>query len=120
MKTFLFVLALSIFTNSNIFSQQVIVNGFNINQDGITYVEMELKRKPFSTYYWVNINFGQEQGLLAEKSRLQKSSGQGDMLFNSKINVLNYMSKNGWEYIGEVTKASKILPGGIWLMRKVD
>ena len=72
MKTFFFVLALSIFTNSNIFSQQVIVNGFNINQDGINYIEVEIQKNPLTGYFWAYVDFGQERRALKKKSNSKR------------------------------------------------
>lgn len=84
---------------------QVVIDGTNINDMDISYCELRGRTKFMSTKMVVNVDFGQKFKWFKEQSIMKK--GGGKMAFNSMIDALNFMEKNGWAYVNNYSVSDK-------------
>lgn len=76
---------------------QVTVNGTDINELDIQYVEMVGRSKVFSlTKIKIFIDYGQD---FSWKQQTIKTADGTNAAFNSIVDGLNFMEANGWEYV---------------------
>ena len=76
---------------------QVEVNGTNINDLDIQYIEMAGQSKVFSlTKIKIVIDYGQD---FSWKQQTVKSADGKNAAFNSIVDALNFLDANGWEYV---------------------
>jgi hypothetical protein len=82
---------------------QVYVNGLNINNlDSISYCQISVIQG-FGKVS-ISVNYGQRYNLWnIRKNTITKANGER-LLFNSLTDALNYLDKNGWEYIETITE----------------
>ncbi|HFA47705.1 MAG TPA: hypothetical protein ENJ95_01660 [Bacteroidetes bacterium] len=93
----LIIVALFCAASSSAFSQ-VTVNGKDINKmEDVYFVELTATNKAFSTKVKILIDYGQKIRL-AETQSIKTSDGKS-MSFESVVGALNFMAKNGWEYV---------------------
>lgn len=90
---FFFVCILSL---PEAFSQSV--NGVPLSDIDVEYVQIVGTAKLLSTKVTIRIDFGQSTKLLSAKESVVKDENGKLMSFNSMIDVLNFMSKNGYDY----------------------
>lgn len=64
-----------------------------------------VERNPLSKRVKVSIDFGQERKKASWQQSLVDKSGK-NIIFNSKIDALNYMNKLGWEFLQAYTVVS--------------
>ena len=67
----------------------------------------------------IDVDFGQEQYLFKNSTRLLDQTGRA-VTFNSVIDVLNYMNKNGWEFVDAYAITVRKTNVYHYLMRKRD
>lgn len=96
---------------------QVFIDGKNINdEEGVKYCELLGMSKLLSMKVTVQIDYGQPPKLF--KSQQIKDKDGKAMTFNSMVDALNFMEKNGWEYVNSYA----ITVGGNnvyhWLLRR--
>lgn len=78
---------------------QVIVENININEvEDIQICQLLATQKLFSRKVVITIDYGQNIVWGAEGSRVLGSDGKM-RTFNSVMHAINYMEKNGWEFI---------------------
>jgi hypothetical protein len=76
---------------------QVLVDGTNINDLDIKYVELVGQAKLLSlTKIKVFVDYGQD---FSWKQQAIKNTEGKNAAFNSMIDALNFMDANGWEYV---------------------
>jgi hypothetical protein len=76
---------------------QVTVDGTNINDLDIQYIEMVGQAKVLSlTKIKIAIDFGQD---FSWKQQTVKSADGKTAAFNSIVDALNFLDANGWEYV---------------------
>ncbi|NBO60598.1 MAG: hypothetical protein EBU82_06465 [Flavobacteriia bacterium] len=76
---------------------QVVVDGTNINDLDIKYVELVGQAKLLSlTKIKVFVDYGQD---FSWKQQTIKNTEGKNAAFNSMIDALNFMDQNGWEYV---------------------
>jgi hypothetical protein len=76
---------------------QVEVDGTNINELDIKYVELVGQAKFLSlTKIKVFVDYGQD---FSWKQQTIKNAAGKNAAFNSMIEALNFMEANGWEYV---------------------
>jgi hypothetical protein len=96
MKKLLFLVTIGLFTQISF--SQVFVSDQNINDLDITYVQLVgVNTSMFGVKIKVFVDYGQ-------KAKLMKADGIKDSegkvkKFNSMMDALNFMDKNGWKYI---------------------
>jgi hypothetical protein len=80
------------------FSQTI--NGTPIKDLDVDYVQIVGTSKPFSRKITIQIDFGQHVKFFAttKETRLLDENGK-PLIFNSMIDALNFMSKNGYEFV---------------------
>lgn len=77
---------------------QVKVEGVNINDLDIKYCELYGYNKGiFTNKIIITVSYGQKFRWW-KTQRIVGPKGK-DMIFNSMIDALNFMEKNGWEYV---------------------
>lgn len=95
MKKMIAVMALGLMSFGA--SAQVEVDGTNINDLDIQYVELVGQAKLLSlTKIKVFVDYGQE---FSWKAQTIKNAEGKSAAFNSMIDALNFMDANGWEYV---------------------
>ncbi len=77
---------------------QVLVNEVNINElKDVKYIQLLATQKGFSTKIVISVDYGQPRKLF--KSQRIKGLEGKNKAFNSVIDALNFMEKNGWAYV---------------------
>lgn len=101
MKTILltFVLTLSSFAYS--FSQTV--NDIPIKDIDVEYIQIVGTAKLMSNKVSIQIDFGQENSYWSNKDAIVKDETGKKVEFNSMIDALNFMSKNGYKFVQAYT-----------------
>ena len=95
-EIFLFI-ALSIFAFT---LKAQTVNGVLIKDIDVEYVQIIGEFKPFRTKLMIRIDFGQKIKLFSSGDESFIKDKDGQVLdFNSMIDALNFMSKNGFEFV---------------------
>jgi hypothetical protein len=86
------------------------VNGIPINDIDVEYVQIVGSSLILSNKLAIEIDFGQENKLFSagKNTRIKDANGK-DMIFNSMIDALNFMTKNGYEFVQAfvVTESSR-------------
>ena len=75
------------------------VNDIPLKDIDVDYVQIVGANKPFSSKLTVAIDFGQETKFLSSKEVVLKDAQGKPVVFNSMIDALNFMSKNGYEFV---------------------
>lgn len=75
---------------------QVIVDGTDINNLNIKYIEMVGQSKILSMSIKIAIDYGQD---FSWKAQTVKSADGKTASFNSIVEALNFLDVNGWEYV---------------------
>ncbi|HAA14058.1 MAG TPA: hypothetical protein DCE41_21140 [Cytophagales bacterium] len=97
MNKLLVLIALFIASNSLSFAQ-VSVEGVDINNLDIQYCELVgYKKSLVGSKIVVVVDYGQEFKLF--QSQLIKGPDGNAVVFNTMVDALNFMEKNGWEYL---------------------
>ena len=76
----------------------VIVNGVDINKEDIRFCQLLAKGKLLSKKVTIIVDYGQKQKLFSKVQVITDDSGKKKE-FLSVIDALNFMDKNGWEYV---------------------
>lgn len=75
------------------------VNDKPIADIDIKYIEIEGTPRTMSKKMNIEIQFGQEGNLMGNQNTKIKDENGERLLFNSMIDALNFMDKNGYEYL---------------------
>lgn len=123
MKKALLIFVLCVFWN-NTASAQVFVNGVNINELDITYCQMIGKNRDGGlsvTRVWIDYgqpsfatNIFKQQAIVGSDGRPNK--------FNTVIDALNFVTRNGWELVSWQVTSDKEGEAGefVYLLKKRD
>ena len=95
-KLFLIVFLLTVFGLSNAFSQTV--NNIPIKDIDVEYIQIVGTSKFLSSKVSIEIDFGQSNSYWTNKDTQVKDENGKKTTFNSMIDALNFMSKNGYEF----------------------
>jgi len=117
MKKFFITLICLFFLGGFSAFSQVTVNDVDINKLDIEYCEVVAKAAMFSTKVVVVIDYGQK---FSWKVQTIKGKDGKDMKFNSVIAALNFMYKNGWDYLNNFAVTTKDGSVYHYLLRKKD
>ena len=81
-------------------AQSQTVNDIPLKDIDVNYVEIVGTSRVLSSKLTVEIDFGQENKLFssAKDTRIKDASGK-NMIFNSMIDALNFMTTNGYEFV---------------------
>lgn len=79
------------------------VNGKPISEIDVKYVQIVGTAKLFSKKVNIRIDFGQENKLFSAKDTQVKDKDGKLTTFNSMIDALNFMSKNGYDFVDSYT-----------------
>ena len=97
MKKLLLFLGINLFCLGNLFSQTV--NDVPIKDIDVEYVQIVGTSKLFSNKLTIEIDFGQENKFFSDKDTRVKDANGKNMIFNSMIDALNFMTKNGYGFV---------------------
>lgn len=98
MKKILFVSILTLLGAVNADSQTV--NDIPIRDIDVNYVQIVGTSRLLSNKLTIEIDFGQENKLFSsDKDTRVKDVNGKNMVFNSMIDALNFMTKNGYEFV---------------------
>ena len=75
------------------------VNGVPLKDIDMEYIQIVGTSKAFSTKLNIEIDFGQENKIWSNKEYQLKDASGKKMEFNSMIDALNFMTKNGYEFV---------------------
>lgn len=76
---------------------QVMVDGTNINDLDVKYIELIGRAKLLSlTKIKIYVDYGQD---FSWKAQTIKNTDGTNTAFNSMVDALNFMDANGWEYV---------------------
>lgn len=97
MKTVLTTILLSFFAFGFAYSQTI--NGTPLKDIDVEYIQIVGTSKLLSTKVTINLDFGQEDKFWnAKDTQLLDENGK-PVILNSMIDALNFMSKNGYEFV---------------------
>lgn len=99
-KLLLFVLFILLIQNLT-YAQSV--NGVAFKDINVEYVQIVGTKKPFTQKVTVEIDFGQENKLFTNKDTRVVDEHGNNLIFNSMIDALNFMSKNGYDFVTAYT-----------------
>ena len=90
---------------------QVFVDGVNINEADVEYIELLVVSKTMSDFT-IYIDYGVKYKMF----KYQKISDKNGKLldFETPVEALNFMLKNGWEYI----EYTRLQTGSSYILRK--
>ena len=74
------------------------VNGQNVNEIDVEYIEIVGTGKLFSTKLNVQIDFGQHDKLFSSKDTQIKDADGKLTVFNSMVDAMNFFGANGYEF----------------------
>lgn len=110
------VLALMLVGFSLIGKSQVNVDGVNINEMDIKYVELVGRAKLDPTKIKVIVDYGQPFTFASQAIR----GAEGEKAaFNSMIDALNFMEANGWEFVSNYVVMSGTEVTTRYILKKV-
>lgn len=93
------LLLVFIFAFVGLFSaQSQTVNDVPLSSINVDYMRIVGTSKLLSTKVNVEIDFGQESGFWKRNNKIKDANGKA-LKFNSMIDALNFMSKNGYEFV---------------------
>ena len=110
MKKSIFLLCFCFVLLLNARSQTV--NDVPIKDIDVEYVEIVGTSRVLSSKLTIEIDFGQENKLFSsDKDTRVKDVNGRNMIFNSMIDALNFMTKNGYEFVQAyaVTKSDQMV-----------
>jgi len=79
--------------------QSQTVNGIPLEQIDVDYVQIVGTSKSLSNKVTIDIDFGQHDKFFKSKDTQIIDENGKKLIFNSMIDALNFMSKNGYEFI---------------------
>ena len=83
-----------------VISKAQTVNDIPLKDIDVEYVEIVGTSRLLSTKLTIEIDFGQENKLFSsDKDTRVKDANGKNMIFNSMIDALNFMTKNGYEFV---------------------
>lgn len=83
-----------------VISKAQTVNDIPLKDIDVEYVEIVGTSRLLSTKLTIEIDFGQENKLFSsDKDTRVKDVDGRNMIFNSMIDALNFMTKNGYEFV---------------------
>lgn len=103
----------------NSFGQHILVNEVDINNEDIEFCELRVTAKMLRpTAVKVYVDYGQKWSM---KRQNIMNEGKRVIVFNSSVAALNFMDKNGWDYIEQtVTTSTDGQTTYKYLMRRAD
>ena len=119
MKKITLLLACGFFLSlTTLKAQHILVNDTDINKLDIEFCELRISAKINPTKVKVYVDYGQKwsmkrQNIMTEDKKV--------VAFNSNVHALNFMDKNGWDYVEQtVTTTSEGTTTYKYLMRKSE
>ena len=100
-KLIVLTFCLTVFGFSNVFSQSV--NDVPIKDIDVDYIQIVGTSKLMSNKVTIEIDFGQENKYWSAKDTQVKDENGKLEVFNSMIDALNFLSKNGYEFADAYT-----------------
>ena len=97
MKLISAVLFFMIYFNGNIFSQTV--NDVPLKDIDVEHVQIVGTSRLLSNKLTIDIDFGQENKVFSGKDTRIKDINGKNLIFNSMIDALNFMTQNGYEFV---------------------
>ncbi len=94
------ILALFLFSFS---LQAQTVNGIAISELDVEYVQIVGTKKPLSQKITIKLDFGQKKKALSHKNQQVMDANGKKVVFNSMIDALNFMSRNGFQFVEAYT-----------------
>ena len=94
------------------------VNGRPITEIDTEYVDIIGVAKPFSKKVNINIDFGQVDKFFSTKDSQIKDKNGESTTFNSMVDALNFMSKNGYDFVQAYVTQTGDLNTYHYLMKK--
>lgn len=114
-KLILFLVLLTISLGTG-YSQSV--NGKPLSKIDVEYVQIVGIAKAFSTKLSVRIDFGQESKSFSSKQTQIRDRKGKAKIFNSMIDALNFMNKNGYDFVQAYTATFNNQNEHYYLLRK--
>lgn len=81
------------------------------------YCELISLHKLFSTKVMISVDYGQETRFLEDTTLKDEQTGKSK-LFNSIVDALNYMGKEGWEFVQSYVLTNGDQKEHHWLLKK--
>jgi len=101
----IYLLSVILFSFINLCFSQVTVENVNINELDIKYCQLSGYNKSFfGQNIIVTVDYGQKFDF--GKKQQIKGPDNKPIEFNSMIDALNFMEKNGWEYVNNYAVSS--------------
>ena len=92
-------------SSTQLAQSQVLISGKDINQLDIQYCIVEVYNHSLKREVNAEINYGQRL-VNARMTKIENRDGSIKR-FNSLVDVLNFMYKNGWEYVEHVREGDE-------------
>lgn len=96
-KIIVIIVCLFMIGLSEVYSQTV--NDIPIKEIDVEYIQIIGTSKLLSNKLTIQLDFGQETKLFSSKGTQVKGEDGKLLVFNSMIDALNFLSKNGFEFV---------------------
>jgi len=116
LKQILVLLIFTITISTTVFSQTV--NDIPISEIDVEYVQIVGRSRLLSTKFSIEIDFGQRDKIFNVKDTMVKDENGKLASFNSMIDALNFMSKNGYDFVNAHTIATSSYSIYYYLLKK--
>ncbi len=95
------ILGLLLFIGCTLQAQVRVANNINVNDlEDVNYVRVEILPRLLLNRVDVSIDYGQERGSFFLRDQIRDENGNV-IKFRSTVHVINFMDKNGWNYVNE-------------------
>lgn len=110
---------LSLAICSGLFAKaQVNVDGVDINKKDINYIEVVGTMAIFTKKVTISIDYGQLKKVFDVPSVVKDDTGK-NQIFGSMVDALNFLDKNGWQYVNSYIVSAQAGDGVYhYLLRK--
>jgi hypothetical protein len=101
------------------------INGINVSEIDSPFVELLGTGKMFSNKVTVEMDFGQNNKYWSSKDTRVLDENGKDVVFNSMVDAMNFMSRNGYKFEAAYVVSIPSGMGGYqnvyhWLMSKIS
>lgn len=107
-----FLLLVALFATTTLFAQSEVADSQYI------YCELVGAQKFMSNKVNVSLDLGQNTKLLSYKNRAIVDEDNNVITFNSMIDAMNYMGRNGWDFVQAYTITIQATTVYHWVLRR--
>lgn len=119
-KQLLFLFSFFCISINSLYAQNdYFVGDISITNIDAEYIEIRPQNRTFNTGFILFVVFGQPSNSLSRNDTRLKTFDNKDVIFNSRIDALNFMLSQDYEHVSSYTTSEDIASQFYYLLRKV-